>query len=175
VNRLILPKRPEDLTMEDRIDLIRHLILCLYAYLRNDYSDAPIIFMKDHRSSAIRKLTKGNHIMETAKGQFTFHLRYFKTDRTYAEKAYTFPTRMNNVVVESLTVFPRRYLLSCMKKVDIPMGRNYYSKFMAAIWPDANVGLSLMRKILISNEYKDAPSLRDRAEKASSCLHSVAV
>jgi hypothetical protein len=117
----------------------------------------------------------GNHIMETSKGQFTFHLRYFKTDRTHAEKAYTFPTRMNNVVTESLTVFPRRYLLSCMRKPDVPMGRNYYSKFMAAIWPDANVGSSLMRKILISNDYKDAPSLRDRAEKSSSCLHSVAV
>jgi hypothetical protein len=62
-----------------------------------------------------------------------------------------------------------------MRKPDVPMGRNYYSKFMAGIWPDANVGSSLMRKILISNEYKDAPSLRDRAEKASSCLHSVAV
>jgi hypothetical protein len=109
VNRLILPKQPADLTMEDRIDLIRYLILCLYAYLptlRNDYSDAPIIFMKDHRSSAIRKLMQGNHITETAKGQYTFHLRYFKTDRTHAEKAYTFPTRMNNVVTESLTVFP---------------------------------------------------------------------
>jgi hypothetical protein len=112
VNRLILPKQPADITIEDRIDLIRHLILCLYAdlpTLRNDYSDAPIIFMRDHRSSAIRKMMQGNHIMETAKGQFTFHLQYFKTDRTHAEKAYTFPTRMNNVVVESLTAFPRRY------------------------------------------------------------------
>jgi hypothetical protein len=178
VNRVILPKQPADIMIEDRIDLIRHLILCLYAYLptlRNDYSDAPIIFMRDHRSSAIRKLMQGNHIMETAKGQFTFHLRYFKTDRTHAEKAYTFPTRMNNVVVESLTVFPRRYLLSCMRKPNTPMGRNYHSKFMAAIWPDANVGSSLMRKILISNEYKDAPSLKDRTEKASSCLHSVVI
>jgi hypothetical protein len=50
--------------------------------------------------------------METAKGQLTFHLRYFKTDRSQAEKVYAFPTRMNNVVVESLVVFPRRYLLS---------------------------------------------------------------
>jgi hypothetical protein len=118
---------------------------------------------------------QGNHIMETAKGQFIFHLRYFKTDRTQAEKAYTFLAQMNNVVVESLTVFPRRYLLSCMRKPNTPIGRNYYSKFMAALWPDANVGSSLMRKILISNEYKGASSLRDWAEKASSCLHSVAV
>jgi hypothetical protein len=118
---------------------------------------------------------QGNHIMETAKGQFMFHLRYFKTDRSQAEKRYPFPTSMNNVVVKSLVVFPRRYLVSCMKKPDTPMGRNYCSRFMAAIWVDANVDSSLMWKILISNEYKDAPFLRDRAEKASSCLHSVAV
>jgi hypothetical protein len=42
VHRLILLKQPANITMGDRIDLIRHLILCLYAYLptlRNDYSN----------------------------------------------------------------------------------------------------------------------------------------
>jgi hypothetical protein len=51
MNRLILPKQPADITIEDRLDLVWHLILCLYAYLptlRNEYSDAPIIFMRDH-------------------------------------------------------------------------------------------------------------------------------
>jgi hypothetical protein len=117
---------------------------------------------------------QGNHIMETAKGQFTFHLRYFKTDRSQEETMYPFSTRMNNVVVESLVVFPE-VPVELHEEARYPMGRNYYSKFMAAIWVDANVGSSLVRKILISNKYKGAPSLRDRTEKASSCLHSVAV
>ncbi|GAQ93344.1 hypothetical protein KFL_014570010 [Klebsormidium nitens] len=54
VNRKLLHKRPEALTDEDKFVLFRHLILCLYSYqpaIRNDYSDCPIVRLKDIKTA----------------------------------------------------------------------------------------------------------------------------
>lgn len=75
VNRYILPKSPEQLTIADKVTLIRHLVLCLYTYspaVRNDFSQLPIVRFEDMHGAAAKILMAGtgNYLLEYANGQF---------------------------------------------------------------------------------------------------------
>jgi hypothetical protein len=177
VNQYVLPKPPHELTIEDKVTLIRYLVLCLCTYspaVRGDYSELPIIRFESIESPAAKLLMaeNGNYLLEYAKGQFRVVLKDYKTVKTYGEQHIDLPTRSNNVVSESLAVFPRKYLLSRMRTPDAPMSRNYLAKFCANIFPDANVGTCLLRKICESNTIKDAPSIAEREQLAKQMLHS---
>lgn len=83
------------------------------------------------------------------------------------------PDESNSVIAESLCIFPRSYLLSRIRTPDAPMSRNYLTKFCSQLFPDANVGTCLLRKIYIFNAMKDAPSLAERDLLARPMLHQV--
>lgn len=180
VNRSILPKTPGQLTIADRVILIRYLVLCLYTQspsLRNDYSNLPIIQFEEMDTPSTKALMagKGNYLLEHAKGHFRIILRDFKTSKSLGEQTIDLPTRTCNVIAETLEAFPRKFLLSCMRTPDQPMSRNYLTKFCASIFPDANVGTCLLRKICVSNAMKDAPSIAEREELAKKMLHSASI
>jgi hypothetical protein len=87
VNRKILHKRPKELTDEDKFVLFRHLILCLYSYqpaIRNDYSDCPIVRLKDIKTAEAREIMSGsgNYLLEIAQDQFRLVLNDYKTAST---------------------------------------------------------------------------------------------
>jgi hypothetical protein len=177
VNRTIFPKSPDQLTIGDKVILIRHLVLCLYTYcpaVQNDYSDLPIVCFENIGTAAAKELMEGdgNYLLEFAKGQFRLVLKNFKSVKTHGVQTIDLPTRTNNVIAESLQAFPRKYLLSCMRTPDAPMSKNYLTKFCGSIFPDANVGTCLLRKICVSYAMKDAPSLVERNALAKSMLHT---
>ena len=126
--------------------------------IRNDWSDLPIVRFEEVGSSAARELMSGsrNYLLEYAKGSYRLHLNSYKTDKTHGPQVLDIPTRLCNVIAESLTIFPRKYLLSRMRTPDAPMGSGYLTKFLAAIYPDSNLGSCLLRKITVSNAMKDA-------------------
>jgi hypothetical protein len=75
VNRTILPKSPDQLTIGDKVILIRHLVLCLYTYspaVQNNYSNLPIVCFESIGTAAAKELMEGdgNYLLEFAKGQF---------------------------------------------------------------------------------------------------------
>jgi hypothetical protein len=165
------------MSSKDKVTLIQRLVLCLYTYspaVRGDYSELPVILFESIESPAAKMLMarNGNYLLDYAKGQFRVVLKDYKTVRTYGVQHIDLPTRSNNVVSESLTVFPRKYLLSRMRTPDEPMSRNYLAKFCANIFPDANVGTCLLRKICVLNTMKDAPSIAEREHLAKQMLHS---
>jgi hypothetical protein len=98
----------------------------------------------------------GHYLLEYAKSQFRIVLKDNKTFKTYGEQKIDLPSQSNNAIAESLIVFPKKYLLTRMRSPNEPMSRNYLAKFCAAIFPDANVGTCLLRKICISNAMRDA-------------------
>jgi hypothetical protein len=181
VNRKILHKKPEDLTDDDKIVLFRNLILCLYAYqpaVCNDYSDCPIIRFEDTKTMEAHNIMAGtgNYLLEIAKGQFQLILKNFKTVKHHGPTSIDMSTRSNNVIAESLRVFPRKYLLTWIRSPDKPMTRNYLTKFCSTgLSEDASVGSCLLRKICVSNMFKDAPSIAERDKLARSMLHIAAV
>lgn len=124
MNRKIrLPKSPKDLSDEDKIVLFRHLIFCLYSYqpaVRNDYSECPIVRFADTKTAKARELLSetGNYLLEFAKDQFRLVLNNYKTVRHQGPTSIDMSTRCNNVIAESLQVFPRRYLLSRIRSPD---------------------------------------------------------
>ncbi|GAQ93274.1 hypothetical protein KFL_014070010, partial [Klebsormidium nitens] len=179
VNRSIAPKKPEEITVGDKVTLCRYLVLCLYTQMpaiRNDWSNLPIVRFEEVGSTAARELMAGsrNYLLEYAKGSYRLHLKTYKTDKTHGPHILDIPVRLGNVIAESLAIFPRKYLLSRMRTPDAPMGSGYLTKFLAAIYPDSNLGSCLLRKITISNA-KDAPSLYERDQLAKSMLHTAPI
>lgn len=181
VNRKILHKKPEYLSDDDKIVLFRHLILCLYSYqpaVQNDYSECPIVRFKDTKTAEAREIMtrSGNYLLEFARGQFRLVLKDFKTVKHHAPTSIDMSTRCNNVIAESLQVFPRKYLLCRIRSPNQPMSRNYLTKFcFTGLFQDASVGSCLLRKICVSNIFKDAPSIAERDDLARSMLHTAAI
>lgn len=181
VNRKILHKKSKELTIEDKITLIRHLILCLFTSqpaVRNDYSEFPIIRFEDIGTAEARELMSGsgNYMLEFARDQFRLVLKDFRSVKHHGPTNIDMSTRSNNVIAESLQVFPRKFLLSRMRAPDKPMSRNYLTKFCSiGLFKDAAVGSCLLRKICVSNAMKDAPSLREQDELAQQMLHTASV
>jgi hypothetical protein len=180
INRSIVPKKPEEVTVADKVTLCCYLVLCLYTQMpaiRNNWSDLPIVRFEEIGSAAACQLMSGscNYLLEHAKGSYRLHLNSYKTNKTHGSQVLDIPTRLGNVIAESLTIFPRKYLLSRMRTPDAPMGSGYLTKFLAAIYPDSNLGSCLLRKITVSNAMKDAPSLSERDQLAKSMLHTTPI
>ncbi|GAQ93243.1 hypothetical protein KFL_013830020 [Klebsormidium nitens] len=98
VNRKILPKSPEELTIGDKVILMRHLILCLFTYqpaIRNDYSECPIVRFDDIKTPDARILMSGpgNYLLEFAKDQFRLILKDFKTAKHHGPTEIDMSTR----------------------------------------------------------------------------------
>jgi hypothetical protein len=180
INRSIVPKKPEEVTVGDKVTLCRYLVLCLYTQMpaiRNDWSDLPIVRFEEFGSSAACAVMSGsrNYLLDYAKGSYRLYLSSYKTDKTHGPQVLDIPVRLGNVIAESLAIFPRKYLLSRMRTPDAPMGSGYLTKFLAAIYPDSNLGSCLLRKITVSNAMRDAPSLSERDQLAKSMLHTASV
>jgi hypothetical protein len=180
INRSIAPKKPEEVTVGDKVTLCCYLVLCLYTQMpaiRNDWSNLSIVRFEEVGSTAARELMAGsrNYLLEYAKGTCRLHLNSYKTDKKHGPQVLNIPVRLCNVITESLAIFPRKYLLSRMRTPDAPMGSGYLTKFLAAIYPDSNLGSCLLRKITVSNAMKDAPSLSERDQLARSMLHTAPI
>lgn len=126
VNRNILPKSPDQLTVGDKVILMRYLVLSLYTNspsLRNDLSNLPIIRFEDLHGQSARILMAGtgNYLLEYAKDQYRVILKDFKTVRTHGVQNIELPQRSCNIISDSLRAFPRRFLLSRMRNGDEPM------------------------------------------------------
>jgi hypothetical protein len=145
--------------------------------IRNDWSDLPIVRFQEVGSTAARELMCGsrNYLLEYAKGSYRLHLNSYKTDKTHGPQVFDIAVRLGNVIAESLAIFPRKYLLSRMRTPDAPMGSGYLTKFLAAIYPDSNLGSCLLRKITVSNAMKDTPSLYERDQLAKTMLHTAPI
>jgi hypothetical protein len=144
----------------------------------HDYSDCPIIRFEDTKTMEARDIMArtGNNLLEIAKGQFRLILKDFKTVKHHGPTSINMSARSNNVIAKSLQVLPKKYLLSRIRLPDKPMTRNYLTNFCSTgLFEDASVGSCLLRKICVSNMFKDAPSIAERDELARSMLHTAAV
>jgi hypothetical protein len=108
LNRKILHKRPEELTIKDKIILIRHLILCLFTYqpaVRNDYSECQIIRFEDIGTPEARELMSGsgNYMLEFERDQFRLVLKDFKTVKHHGPTTIDMSTRSNNVIAPGVS------------------------------------------------------------------------
>lgn len=145
--------------------------------IHNDWSDLPVVRFEDLGSIAAREVMFGsrNCLVEFAKGSYSLHLNMYKTVKTHGPQKLDILVRLCNVIAKSLQIFPRKYLLSRMRTPDAPMGSQHLTKFLAAIYPDTNLGSCLLRKICVSNAMRDAPSLSKRNQLAKSMLHTASI
>jgi hypothetical protein len=171
----IPPKSMDDRTVDDNRIVLQYLLLNLYTLLnplRNDYADLRIVPCGE--SEADQSI---NVVTEEPRGKFTMTLRQYKTARKYGPKTYIFPKQLNAVITESLSLFPRAYMLSNPTDGNQPMSPDYCSRVFGSIFEKEGkrVGCWLMRKIFLSERYQNDSTLSDRQQIAASMGHSVAI
>jgi hypothetical protein len=94
INRSIAPKKPEEVTVADKVTLCRYLVLCLDTQMppiQNDWSSLSIVRVEEVGSTAARELMSGsrNYLLEYAKGSYRLHLNSYKTDTRAADSRHT--------------------------------------------------------------------------------------
>lgn len=177
IRKRIVGKKPEEIDVEDRKIITYHLILNLYSKmnpLRNDYAEVKIIPHGQEQSEDDRKL---NVLVEDPPGSYTMHMRHYKTHKAYGDKTSVFPRSVNKVVRDSLRLFPRTYLLSNLTNGEQPMLPTYLSKTFNQIFEKEgkHVGSWMLRKIFLSELYKDEVTLKERHAIAASMGHSAEI
>ena len=177
IKKKIVVKRIEDITVEDRKLITHHVILNLYSRicpLRNDFADVKIIPYGREQTEAEKQM---NVLVEEAPGCYTLLLRHYKTHKAYGDQTHVFPKPLNKVISDSLRLFPRNYLLSNLKDGDIAMTPAYLSQTSSQIFANENkrVGSWMLRKIFLSELYKDDTPLQKRKAIAASMGHSAEI
>jgi hypothetical protein len=177
IKKKIVDKKIEDIGVEDRKVITHHLILSLYSKmnpLRNDYADVKIIPYGREQTDSEKSM---NVLDEEAPGCYTLLLRHYKTHKAYGDQTHVFPKPLNKIVSDSLRLFPRAYLLSNLKDGDIPMTPAYLSQTSSQIFASENkrVGSWMLRKIFLSELYKDDTPLQKRKATAASMGHSAEI
>jgi hypothetical protein len=107
VNRTIVPKRPDELTVGDKVTLIWYLVLCLYTMMsaiRNNWSDLRVVRFEDIDSTVTREVMSGsqNYLLEFARGSYSLYLNVYKTVKTHGPQKLDIPVRLANVIAKSL-------------------------------------------------------------------------
>jgi hypothetical protein len=177
IRRKIMVKKIDQIDVEDRRIITHHLILNLYSKmnpLRNDYAEVKIIPHGHEQSQADQKL---NVLVEAPPGSYTMYLRHYKTHKAYGDKTAVFPKSVNKIVSDSLRLFPRSYLLSNLTNGEQPMSPAYLSKTFGQIFEKdgKHVGSWMLRKIFLSELYKDEVTLKERHAIAASMGHSAEI
>lgn len=177
IRKRIVGKKLEEIDLEDRRIITHHLILNLYSKMNplcNDYAEVKIVPHGQVQSEADQKL---NVLVEGPPGSYTMLLRHYKTHKAYGDKTIPFPRSVNKIVSDSLKLFPRRYLLSNLTNGDQPMSPAYLSKTFGQIFEKEgkHIGSWMLRKIFLSELYKDEVTLKERHAIAASMGHSAEI
>lgn len=177
IRKRVVIKDLKDIDIEDRRIITHHLILNLYSKmnpLRNDYAEVKIIPHGSEQSEADRKL---NVLVEDPPGAYTMVLRHYKTHKAYGDMVSVFPKSVNKIVSDSLRLFPRKYLLSNLTNGEQPMTPAYLSKIFGQVFEKEgkHVGSWMLRKIFLSELYKDEVTLKERHAIAASMGHSAEI
>lgn len=132
----------------DMSDMYKGLISCLYFYIppiRVDYGDIHIWKKKT-------KLPKDKlNYMIKKDGLWVFVLREYKTFAKYGEAEVKTTKDLTELIDESLTEYPRKYLLTSVIDIRKPIGTSGLQKSITNIF---NMGISTIRKIYCSHFYK---------------------
>lgn len=177
IKKKVVGKDIKNIDIQDRRIITHHLILNLYSKmnpLRNDYAEVKIIPYGSEQSEAEQKL---NVLVENPPGAYTLYLRHYKTHKAYGDLVSIFPKSVNKIVSDSLRLFPRKYLLSNLTDGEQPMTPAYLSKTFSQIFEKEgkHVGSWMLRKIFLSELYKDDVTLKERHAIAASMGHSAEI
>jgi hypothetical protein len=126
---------------------IEKLLLGFYTYLppvRADYFAVEIITFK-------QKPTLPNFIRRVSPTHSVITINDFKTHERYSKITHILPLELNNELVESLRIKPRKYLF--VNQTDQPFTRNSFSKWTSRILSrlfETEFTLNILRHLFIN-------------------------
>ena len=159
-------------TTQQRRDVQSHLVLAILTLL-------PAVRCQNLADIKITKREgtdrEQNVLLVDAGGGCTLILNSFKTSDSYGQQRLHFPPARCTIVQRSLWLFPRRYLISLLRSGNRAMGANMLFQFASRIFSPKRVGVTMLRKLWVSEFSRRRPSLEQKCALAASMLHSVDV
>lgn len=149
---------------------IQRLLLGFYTYLypvRADYFATEIITFKE-------KPTKPNYIRRVSPTESWIVINDFKTKHTYKQIKNRLPPELNNELVESLRINPRKYLF--VDQIGRPFTRNAFtlwsSRHLKRVF-NTELTLTIIRHLFINSLNMTDMSIEQRQEISSKMGHDL--
>jgi len=127
----------------------QYLILCLYTYqppIRMEYKNMQIVDTIPNNTDNFM-LHNNNH--------YYVIIQNDKVIRHYGTAQFELNDTLNTIINDSLTAYPRKYILSLISNPNKPIGKQGFEKLMNSCFPDKKVSVDLIRSAYITNRYND--------------------
>ena len=133
------------------------------------YTMQPPIRMKYKTMQIVNVLPKNkkeNYLLRKNNRYFVV-IRDDKVIKSHGSDQFELSNDLNNVIHESLEVFPRKYILSTQRDGDRPIGKQGFESLLRQCFSPQRVTVDILRSAYIPNFYSDARhSLKEKDELA---------
>ena len=141
---------------------LMYLILSLYTYqppLRMNYDDMMIV----------NKIPDNdNNYMLNKNGKYYVIINHDKISNKLGSATFELNDKLNDIINESLSLFPRKYILSTQNDGDKPINKQGFESLMKQMFKNQKISIVLLRSAYITHMYsKPNFTVRDKKELAS--------
>jgi len=162
---------------DKQFQLLQELIV-LQVYLaipiRNDFADMKVLKPKEYAEISQDEKDENNFLILGPGNRKTFLINQFKNVKSLGQQSI----KVDSVLSRALNIWLRHnksgwFLVRSDKKT--PLNPNNLSKLVTKIFKDRtskNVGISMLRHIIVSKNYEGEKSLLEKKELARKLLHS---
>ena len=168
--RDILEKSFHEFSAKNKTNL-QYLLLCLYTLqppLRQDYKNMLIVHDKVPNK-------KDNFLLKKQNKYFIV-IQHDKVIRQHGPATLQLNDQLNTIIDESLSCYPRHYLISLVSCPDKPMSKHSFETLLKECFQNKNIGVDLIRSAYITDKYNNKTlSMRQKEDLALKMRNSVRV
>jgi len=147
--------------------------------LRNDFANMMIITKKKYENIDEGERDKNNYLVKNKKNYY-YHINNYKNVKRLGSRVYKIPENLQKMIRKFLLINKSGFLFVKPSNRDIALTENditkEFTKIFKMYYPTKNVSTSMIRHILISNDKKNDPTIKeiiDRKRKIENkYLHS---
>ncbi|MHC4333840.1 MAG: hypothetical protein ACYSUV_08825 [Planctomycetota bacterium] len=168
----------DELTSEEFDLLQQRVILSTYLVfpLRNDFADMRFLTKEDFGKIPDAEKAENNYLVKSGR-KFAFHLNQFKNVGKLGARIMPVDDRELAILLTSWWKFNQSGWFMTLKNRTTPMSPNALTKYLQKIFKHTGkkISSSMIRHILISEEMKDQPTIKEQEKRSDRFLHSKGV
>ena len=168
----------DELNAEEYDLLQQRVILSTYLVfpLRNDFADMRFMTKEDLGDIPLAERGEHNYLIKSGR-KFSFHLNQFKNVDKLGTRVMPVNDRELALLLTSWWRFNQSGWFLTLKNRSKPMSPNALTKYLQKIFKHTGkkISSSMIRHILISEEMKGQPTIKEQEERSDRFLHSMGV
>jgi hypothetical protein len=170
--------KKDELTSEEYDLLQQRVVLSTYLVfpLRNDFADMRFLTKEEFEKIPDAEKAENNYLVKSGR-KFAFHLNQFKNVGKLGARILPVDDRALAILLTTWWRFNQSGWFLTLKNRTKPMSPNSLTKYLQKIFKHTGkrISSSMIRHILISEEMKDQPTIKEQEKRSDRFLHSKGV